>query len=195
MNFLGVRLGHRGEQERDRLLAAARTQQPTYAHIGSTLASAPRDPTRIREGHLDVGRGADAFRRARQGLRTWVTHSGINAAVEPAQQSVELGATVLVVLRVGPVHVIAPNRVVAVIDEPTRFAYAYGTLPGHPECGEESFVVELLDDEVVRATIRVHARGATLAARAAAPIVRQLQAVALRRYLCALAAYVKTGDS
>jgi uncharacterized protein (UPF0548 family) len=123
-----------------------------------------------------------------------VTHSGINAVLEPASQPVELGATVLVVLRLGPVHVIAPDRVVRVIDEPQRFAYAYGTLPGHPECGEESFTVEELADGTVRATIRVQARAATIPARVVAPVVRLLQATALRRYLAAFAAHVKRGQ-
>ena len=34
----------------------------------------------------------------------------------------------------------APCRVVYVIDEPDIRGFAYGTLPGHPESGEERFV-------------------------------------------------------
>jgi hypothetical protein len=34
-----------------------------------------------------------------------------------------------------------------------RLGLAYGTLPGHPERGEESFVIELLDDGQVRVHI------------------------------------------
>ena len=34
-----------------------------------------------------------------------------------------------------------PCRVVYVVDEPDRRGFAYGTLPGHPESGEELFLV------------------------------------------------------
>ena len=42
-------------------------------------------------------------------------------------------------------HVEITCRVVAVVDEPDRFGFAYGTLPVHPEQGEESFVVVRAD--------------------------------------------------
>ena len=42
-----------------------------------------------------------------------------------------------------------PARVVYVIDEPLRKGFAYGTLPGHPETGEEAFIVEYRDDDSV----------------------------------------------
>ena len=40
----------------------------------------------------------------------------------------------------------APVRVVYVIDEPNRKGFAYGTLDGHPESGEESWIVDQTDD-------------------------------------------------
>ena len=44
-----------------------------------------------------------------------------------------------VIVHLGPVR--APCRVVYVVDEPDRRGFAYGTLPGHAESGEERFVV------------------------------------------------------
>jgi uncharacterized protein (UPF0548 family) len=85
---------------------------------------------------------------------------------------------------------VARNRVVAIVDEPTRFAYAYGTLPGHPERGEEAFVLELSDDDVVRLSIRLAAGPGTRIGRALAPLVRWLSHAALRRYLRAVADHV-----
>ena len=35
-----------------------------------------------------------------------------------------------------------PCRVVDVVDEPDRRGFAYGTLPGHPETGEERFMAQ-----------------------------------------------------
>ncbi len=51
--------------------------------------------------------------------------------------------------RLGPVWVHAPCRVVRVVDALGRRRFAYGTLAGHPERGEEAFVVELDDTGAV----------------------------------------------
>jgi len=190
MNLFGLRFGALDQAESDHLLRAARSAMPTYNHVGSTL-----DPERwavpaVRVRHRTVGRGPVSFGAARQALRTWVPQLGIGATVEPEGQAVVAGATVLIVLRRGPLHVVAPDRVVGVIDEPRRFGFAYGSLPGHPERGEESFVVEHLDDDTVRATIRVQAGPGTLAAHVVAPLVRAVQHAALDGYLAAIARHV-----
>lgn len=187
VNIGGLRVGPFSPATRDSTLAAARAAELTYDHVGSTLDPQRWSPPAVRVRHLDVGNGSADFAAARDALLTWAPHTGIGATVEPAGQAVEVGATLLVVLRRGPVHVIAPVRIVAVIDEPRRFGFAYGTLPGHPERGEESFTVEHLNDGVVRATIRVQAGAGTLSARAAAPLVRRLQAAAIGGYLRAIA--------
>jgi len=190
VNVLGLRFGPLDEVDRDRLLVAARAAAPTYDHVGSTL-----DPERwaapaVRVRHRTVGRGPTAFGAARQALGTWAPQRGIGATVEPAGQPVVLGATILIVLRRGPLHVVAPDRIIGVVDEPRRFGFAYGSLPGHPERGEESFVVEHLDDDTVLATIRVQAGPGTLPAHAVAPLVRAVQHAAIDGYLSAIARHV-----
>jgi uncharacterized protein (UPF0548 family) len=40
----------------------------------------------------------------------------------------------------------APCRVIYTITEPRRKGFAYGTLPGHPESGEEAFTISQCDD-------------------------------------------------
>lgn len=195
MNLFGVRLGALSERERDGLLAEARAAAPTYDHVGSTLDPARWAAPGVRTRHLHVGRGDRTFQAARRALRTWVPQAGIGAVVEPVGQPVETGATVLVVLRRGPLHVIAPDRIVAVVDEARRFGFAYGTLPGHPERGEESFLVEHLDDSTVRATIRVQAGPGTRPARAVAPVVRRLQHAAVDAYLRAIADHVASATA
>ena len=191
MDIGGLRFGRLAPGTRDRLLAAARAGALTYSPVGRTLDPAVPTSAALQEHHVDVGRGEAAYEAAREAIRTWVPHHGIGATIEPAGQPIELGATVLVVLRRGPIYVIAPDRIVAVVDEPRRFGWAYGTLPDHAERGEESFLVEWRDDDVVRFTIRVEADVASLPARLIAPIVRWLQAAALRGYLRAVADHVR----
>lgn len=192
MNIAGIRFGPLLPADVDRLLVAARHSDVTYDHEGSTLDPARRTAREIRSRHLDVGLGAADFAAARAALQTWKPQQGISARIEPDGQQVVLGATVLVLLRCGPCTVVAPDRIVAVVDELRTFAFAYGTLPGHPERGEESFSVEHRSDDIVRATIRVQARAATLLARAGAPVVPWLQGAALQRYLEAVAIHVQT---
>ena len=126
------------------------------------------------------------------GLRAWACHPGIGASVHPPDASIEVGTSLLVMLPFGPISTVVPDRVVAVLDEPRRFGFAYGTLEGHQERGEECFVVEHLDDDRVVASIGLDAVAATPAARLVAPAVGLFQRLAVRRYLAALAATVST---
>ena len=80
----------------------------------------------------------------------------------------------------------APCRVVYAIEEPGRHGFAYGTLPDHPECGEESFVLELPTDGAVIFTITAFSRPATALARLAGPAGSFVQHRVTRRYLRAL---------
>lgn len=75
-----------------------------------------------------------------------------------------------------------PVRVVYVIDEPLRKGFAYGTLPGHPETGEEAFIVEYRDDDSVWLTIRAFSRPSSWIFWVGYPMVRLMQAIFTRRY-------------
>jgi uncharacterized protein (UPF0548 family) len=184
-----LRLGRPSVTELDRLLDRARSSSLTYDHVGSTLA--PIDALRrVHQQQLVLGHGAAAFESATLGLRRWACHRGIRAAVHPADAAVEVGSTLLVVLHAGPASVVVPDRVVAVVDEPDRFGFAYGTLEGHQERGEESFLAELLADGTVRGTISVDAVAATLPARLVAPVVTRFQRLAVSRYLSAWRSFV-----
>jgi len=78
-------------------------------------------------------------------------------------------------------------RVIYVVDEPGRRGFAYGTLPGHPERGEESWIVEQRDDGSVWITVRAFSRPASRRWWAVYPALRVMQEYYTRRYLRALA--------
>jgi uncharacterized protein (UPF0548 family) len=80
-----------------------------------------------------------------------------------------------------------PARVVYVIDEPDRRGFAYGTLPGHPERGEEAFVVERQPDGSVWLVIRAFSRPSSPLMWIGYPVARLLQAFYTARYERALA--------
>lgn len=99
---------------------------------------------------------------------------------------IENGMTAQLRVPFGPFTVTAPVRVVYVIDEADQVGFAYGTLKGHPESGEESFIVDKRDDDSVWLTIRAFSRPSTWYFRLAWPILRLQQAKLTKRYLLAL---------
>lgn len=86
---------------------------------------------------------------------------------------------------VGPVSLRIPCRVAYVVEEPDRVGFAYGTLPGHPECGEEFFAVERRGGGATM-VVRAFSKPATLLARVGGPVTRRVQSVMTDRYLRAL---------
>ena len=70
-----------------------------------------------------------------------------------------------------------------VIDEPDRFGFAYGTLPSHPEEGEEHFLVTRAMHGVVRFDVVAFSRAHDLLTRLGGPIPRRIQAHATQQYL------------
>jgi uncharacterized protein (UPF0548 family) len=61
---------------------------------------------------------------------------------------VRADATFAIVFRLPVGFVTAAGRIAYMIDEPDRSGFAYGTLPGHPEQGEEAFIVSRRDGRV-----------------------------------------------
>ncbi len=96
------------------------------------------------------------------------------------------GDTATLVLPIWPVRFRAPCRVIYVIDEPNRKGFAYGTLPGHPQMGEEAFIVDCTDDGSVWLTIRSFSRPSAWHWWAVYPILRLVQAAITRRYFRSL---------
>lgn len=114
------------------------------------------------------------------------TTSGEQVFADTGAQLVRPGDTAVMSLGWGPLRVRAPVRIVYTVDEPARRGFAYGTLPGHPESGEEAFVVERRDDESVWLTIRAFSRPANRWLWIGYPLLRLVQAIVTSRYERAL---------
>jgi uncharacterized protein (UPF0548 family) len=191
MELSGIRLGRRSTTALDARLERAERSELTYDLPGCTLRSGPADGLGDRTFEREVD---GPLAGAAAALRSWAAHRGIRAHVHPACAPIEEGATLLVVAPFGPVEMAVPVRVVTVVDEPHRYGFAYGTLTGHAEAGEELFMAEQVTPGRLRLRIRVQARPATVLARLATPLVTLLQRAAARRYLAAWAAAVPAGD-
>jgi len=105
-------------------------------------------PTEFAVDHAraQLGAGALAFNRARSALVRWQQFQLGWLKAWPADTPLRAGETVVVVARTFPVWWMNAARIVYVVDESTdsasRHGFAYGTLPGHVEIGEERFLVE-----------------------------------------------------
>lgn len=107
--------------------------------------------------------------------------------VHPADAVPAAGLTVVLALGVGPLRITAPCRVMEVIDEPGRAGFTYAALPGHPEEGVETFLVEAEADGTVWFTVAARSRPAAWYARFGTPIARFAQRRITMRYLDAIA--------
>lgn len=183
------RLGRPTDDDLQVFVREARELDVTYAEVGASLTD--RCPPGYRHDRYErvLDSRSNSFPRAIEGIRTWAAHLGAGLEVTPAEPPTA-DATVVVSMHVGPLTAVAPCRIVRVIDEDDRYGHAYGTLPGHPEVGEESFVVEKRGQDVVF-VITAFSRPAERLARIGGPITRRIQQATTRRYLDGLANYVK----
>ena len=115
----------------------------TYAGVGATAGTPPPghvvDRTRIK-----LGDGEGVFRAARAALERWEHFRLGWVEAGPADTPIRAGEVVAVVARVLGVWWANACRIVYAVDEAgpvSRFGFAYGTLPGNAESGEERFLV------------------------------------------------------
>ncbi|WP_030751417.1 DUF1990 domain-containing protein [Streptomyces sp. NRRL S-31] len=152
----------------------------TYEPVGATrddLAFCPPGfhPMFVR---TRIGEGHEVFRRAAEAVLTWEMHRALGVGIDATADRAAPGADVTVTLA-GVVK--APCRIVWTVEEPRRAGWAYGTLEGHPECGEEAFVVDRTGDGTVWLTVAAFSRPAKWYAKAGGAATRGLQHAYARR--------------
>ncbi|AVH94272.1 hypothetical protein GCM10010497_61600 [Streptomyces cinereoruber] len=155
---------------------------PTYREVGAT-----RTPEALPEGyhHLRystvVGHGRAAFAAAGTAVTAWRMHRRSGAGLTADADRAGPGVRVEVSAGVGRFRIAVPCAVIWTAYEEDRTGFAYGTLAGHPECGEESFLVTLEPDGAVRFTVTAFSRPAVWYTRLAGPLVPFLQRAYARR--------------
>ncbi|MFO6452057.1 MULTISPECIES: DUF1990 family protein [unclassified Aeromicrobium] len=154
----------------------------TYPEVGATRGDLPNGYRTLVRRRV-IGRGRERFEEAARTLLGWDLHRRAGLGVRASSPTVLEGAVAVLRVGWGPFGMDAPVRVVQVIDEPRRQGFAYGTLPGHPESGEESFVVELDEAGAVVVAITAFSRHATLVARLGGPVTTFAQSRITERYL------------
>ncbi len=154
----------------------------TYPEVGATSGPLPAGYHHVHESAV-IGHGRRRFDEAADAVMRWGMLRGAGVRVDATTPVAAVGSEVIVGL--GPVR--APCRVVYVLDEPDHRGFAYGTLPGHAETGEELFAVRYDPaDDTVYAEVTAFSRHGTWWSRLAGPFTALVQRIVSKRYLKAV---------
>lgn len=174
-------------------LDAQRSLDFSYTGVGGTAGDPPTgyvlDHTRV-----ELGKGQRVFERAKAGLERWEQFRLGWLEPWPGDTPLENAQVVAIVAHVMGNWWLTACRIVYIVDEQQparRFGFAYGTLPGHIEAGEERFLLEWDPaDDRVWYDILAFSRPRHVLARLGYPLVRRMQkqfgrdsAAAMRRYV------------
>ncbi|MDP1580385.1 MAG: DUF1990 domain-containing protein [Candidatus Didemnitutus sp.] len=165
----------------------------SYAEIGQSKAGTPCGYD-VDHNRFHVGQGAADFQAACLALSQWKMFPKGWTKIMPNTAPLREGIVVAMLARVFGLWWLNACRIVYEIDENgerRRFGFAYGTLPGHVECGEERFSIEQLEDGSVWYDIRAFSRPRHWLVRCAKPIARRLQRRFVRESQLAIQAAVR----
>ncbi|MGW7563954.1 DUF1990 family protein [Streptomyces sp. NPDC054757] len=153
----------------------------TYTQTGASRDGRCPQGFRALRVSTRLGTDEDIVRRAGAFMLSWQMHRAVGVSIESRSPTAFAGTDVVVGLGVGSWRLRAPCRVVWTVQDAQWTGFGYGTLPGHPECGEEAFVVERLADGVTWLTVSAFSRPAAWWTRAAGPLVPAFQRGYARR--------------
>ena len=126
-------------------IAAQRKQGYSYEAVGATREGSPPEDYTVDHNRIRLGQGTDTFERARNAIREWKMFDMPWVELCWPETPIEANATVAVLIRHLGFWSLNAARVVYVLEaqgKVEKYGFAYGTLPGHAERGEERFTVE-----------------------------------------------------
>ncbi len=150
----------------------------TYQAVGATATGPPQgfvvDHTRVQLGERE-----STYLAAKSALHRWEQFRLGWVETHPTELPIESGNVVAVLGYAAGLWWLNSCRIVYTVAESgsvERYGFAYGTLPGHVECGEERFVIEWdHQDDTVWFDILAFSRPNHLLTRIGYPLVRRLQ--------------------
>jgi uncharacterized protein (UPF0548 family) len=159
-------------------LAGQQSQLFSYPEIGASRLVAP-DGYKVDHNRIKLGEGPETFARAVEAFKHWKMFEMDWIEIAPKNVPIVEGSCVAIIVRHFGFWSLNASRIVYVIEEHgmlERFGFAYGTLPGHVEQGEERFSVEYYpEDDSVWYDLFAFSRPRHFLARLGYPISRHLQ--------------------
>ncbi len=180
-------------------LISRKTSELTYELPGITASLNVSNQFDVDRQQILLGFGEQVFNLAKQAIGDWAMFPTPLTELYWPDRAIYVGAEVAVLFRAGPLWSLNPCRIAYVVDESSeagsieRFGFAYGTLGGHLECGEERFTVSWnrKDDSVSYELIAV-SRPNHLLTRIGYVYARIVQARFRRESAAAIKQYVDT---
>jgi uncharacterized protein (UPF0548 family) len=125
-------------------LETQRRKPFSYAEVGASKEGAPRGYN-LDHNRIKLGEGAESFALARRAIQNWQMFNLGWVEVLEKDAPIAVGTCALVIVRHFGFYSLNLSRIVYVLEEEApvkRYGFAYGTLEGHAERGEERFTVE-----------------------------------------------------
>ena len=159
-----------------------------YPGVGGTeQGRAPEGYDRVLE-EARLGTGLGVYRRVADAILGWELQRRAGLRVRADSPRAVPGARVVSGFGVGPFRLPAPCQVVWVHEPsldgvPQSAGFGYGTLPGHPARGEESFEVEINSQGEVWLRIRAFSKPANWFYAAGGQVTSAAQRYVTSRYI------------
>ena len=116
----------------------------SYSAVGATAKTPPVGFT-VDRTRIELGKGETVFNAATAALRRWQQFKLGWVDVWSPETPLEVGQVVAIMGRAVGLWWLNSCRIVYTVNESgatAKFGFAYGTLPGHVESGEERFQIE-----------------------------------------------------
>jgi uncharacterized protein (UPF0548 family) len=167
------------DEEKQELLASASEAPPTCPHLLTLTVGSLGIPPKgfVHDiSRSEIGRGLQAFVAAREAFLRWEQFDLGWVQVANPSAKIEPGELVAVEAYTGCLWSISLNRIVQIVDSPTRFGFMYATTALHVEEGQERFVIEFdTETESVLYLIEAVSRPRHILARIGYPFSRVMQ--------------------
>ena len=160
-----------------RFLEAQAAESFSYAEMGQSRDGAPAGYD-LDHNRTLLGPGQPVFDAACLGVSRWQMFPARWTEIWPGGAKQDVGTPLLMIARVFGLWWVNACRIVYRLDghDPSRqFGFAYGTLPGHVEQGEERFMVEWDREDNVWYDLRAFSRPRYWLVRLGYPVTRRLQ--------------------
>ena len=149
----------------------------SYREVGASRQQKPPAGYPINHYKGRLGTGREVFDKAVAAMRSWEMYRLGWTKLYWPDTPIKEGEVVAILARHFGLWSLNACRIIYTLEEegnPRRFGFAFGTLPGHVEEGEERFTVEL-EDETVWYKLFAFARPKALIAKIAYPLVSSIQ--------------------
>ena len=131
--------------ELDRYLESRTNLDFIYPFVGASKGEEKVKGYDNDENKVYLGKGEAVWENAKIALKAWKQFPSPWTKVYPNTTKFEVGNTVVVLIKLFGVWWVNAARIVYTFDNDRQFGFAYGTIKGHLESGEELFLIERND--------------------------------------------------